>query len=92
MTGQFDTVRAVNWQDDLLHLLDQRLLPQQIRNNIYNDVGGVAQAITDMVVRGAPAIGIAAAFGVVLAARDQYARSGPDWRVAIEADLDTLAQ
>jgi len=92
MTGQFDTVRAVSWKDDVLHLLDQRLLPQQIKDNSYNDAQGVARAITDMVVRGAPAIGIAAAFGVVLAARDCYARSPADWRTAIEADLELLAQ
>jgi methylthioribose-1-phosphate isomerase len=92
MTGEFDTVRAVSWQQDELVLLDQRLLPQQIRHNTYNDVHGVARAITDMVVRGAPAIGITAAFGVVLAARDRYARSAADWRSAIEADLQILAQ
>jgi len=45
-----------------------------------------------MVVRGAPAIGIAAAYGVVLAARSSYARAGADWRTAIEADLVALAE
>lgn len=92
MTKKFDTVRAVSWQDDRLYLLDQRLLPQQIQDNQYQDVNEVAQAITDMVVRGAPAIGITAAFGVVIAARDRYARSASDWRMTIEQDLETLAQ
>jgi len=92
MTEQFDTVQPVRWQDDALCLLDQRLLPQQVKDNSYKDVAGVAQAITDMVVRGAPAIGITAAFGVVLAARDRYTRSGANWRTAIEADLEILAQ
>jgi len=92
MTDKFETVQPLGWRDDALYMLDQRLLPQQVKENVYNDAGGVARAITDMVVRGAPAIGIAAAFGVVLAARDCYARSGADWRTAIEADLDVLAK
>jgi methylthioribose-1-phosphate isomerase len=44
-----------------------------------------------MVVRGAPAIGIAAAYGIVLAARDRYAADAAGWRSALEADLQTLA-
>jgi len=92
MTAKFDTVRAVEWQNDTLFLLDQRLLPQQIKMNEYHDAAGTAQAITDMVVRGAPAIGIAAAYGVVLAARDAYDRVKAKWREAITADLDTLAR
>lgn len=89
---QFDNVHAVSWQDDRLQLLDQRLLPQQVVINTYADATGTATAIRDMVVRGAPAIGIAAAYGVVLAARDAYARAGNAWRRAIESDLDTLAR
>jgi methylthioribose-1-phosphate isomerase len=64
-----DSIRAVLWQGDHLRLLDQRLLP---REETYVDCitpEDVAQAIRDLVVRGAPAIGIAAAWGVVLAAR-----------------------
>src|SRR5690348_10018392 len=64
-----DTIRAVQWRDDHLRLLDQRRLPHE---DIWLDcrsADDVAQAIRDLVVRGAPAIGIAAAWGVVLAAR-----------------------
>lgn len=64
-----DTIRALQWQDDGLRLLDQRRLPLE---EIYLDcrqAHEVAQAIADLVVRGAPAIGIAAAWGVVLAAQ-----------------------
>jgi methylthioribose-1-phosphate isomerase len=92
MAEHFDNVRAVAWQDDALQLLDQRLLPQQIKSLRYDDAPGTAQAIHDMVVRGAPAIGIAAAYGVVLAARDGYARAGAKWQSDIEADLETLAR
>jgi methylthioribose-1-phosphate isomerase len=64
-----DSVRAVQWQHDYLRLLDQRQLPLAEAWIDCRDVDEVAQAIRDLVVRGAPAIGIAAAWGVVLAAR-----------------------
>jgi methylthioribose-1-phosphate isomerase len=64
-----DTVRAVQWRDDHLHLLDQRKLPFDEAWVDCRDANEVAEAIRDLVVRGAPAIGIAAAWGVVLAAQ-----------------------
>ena len=69
MTVLTQHFRTVFWEDDAAVLLDQRLLPVREVYNRYRDVDGMADAIRDMVVRGAPAIGIAAAFGVVLAAR-----------------------
>ena len=66
---RYDRVRAVQWQDDRLRLLDQRLLPREERWIDCRSAAEVTQAIRDLVVRGAPAIGIAAAWGVVLAAR-----------------------
>lgn len=86
-----DTIRAVRWQNEQLQLLDQRILPQQEEYISYDDAGAVARAITDMVVRGAPAIGCTAAYGVVLAARDAYASSAEDWKQRIGKDLQTLA-
>ena len=68
-----DTIRAVLWQGDRLRLLDQRRLPFE---EIYLDcltAADVVQAIRDLAVRGAPAIGIAAAWGVVLAAQQDIA-------------------
>ena len=50
----------------------------------------VIDAITNMTVRGAPAIGIAAAYGVVLAARQHFREVGERWRDAIHADMDAL--
>lgn len=64
-----DTLRAVQWRDDRLRLLDQRKLPFEETWIDCRDAVEVAQAIRDLVVRGAPAIGIAAAWGVVLAAQ-----------------------
>ncbi len=68
-TPAHDSLRAVQWRGDHLHLLDQRRLPVAEEWLDCRDAPEVAQAIRDLVVRGAPAIGIAAAWGVVLAAQ-----------------------
>ncbi|HKJ76362.1 MAG TPA: S-methyl-5-thioribose-1-phosphate isomerase [Gammaproteobacteria bacterium] len=86
-----DNVRAVAWEEGALRLLDQRLLPQQETYLRLETPETVAEAIADMVVRGAPAIGITAAYGVVLAARRAYAAAPGDWREAIRPDLERLA-
>ena len=85
-----EKVKAIDWQGEALHLLDQRILPFEESWLAYTDAEGVARAIRDMVVRGAPAIGIAAAYGVVLAARDRKAAGG-DWVAALEQDFSLLA-
>ena len=87
-----DTIRAVQWEGDVLKLLDQRRLPHEEIYIEYHDVMSVAEAIKDMVVRGAPAIGVTAAYGVVLAAKTQLQNSPDDWRTNIQTDLDNLAR
>jgi methylthioribose-1-phosphate isomerase len=74
--ARFDRVRAVQWHGDHLQLLDQRLLPFEQRMLECRSSSEVARAIRDLAVRGAPAIGIAAAWGVVLAAAEVQAESG----------------
>jgi methylthioribose-1-phosphate isomerase len=59
-------VQALRWKGDALELLDQRLLPDRIAYVTCRNATEVAAAIRDMVVRGAPAIGCAAAFGIAL--------------------------
>jgi len=61
-----EEVQPIRWRGDRLELLDQRLLPEKTEYLACRSAEEVAQAIRDMVVRGAPAIGCAAAFGVVL--------------------------
>lgn len=90
-TTAYDTVRAVAWERGSLRLLDQRVLPQRQDYIEITDAAGTADAIRTMVVRGAPAIGIAAAYGVVLAARAAWAKSPDDWKKVIEPDLQRLA-
>ncbi len=72
-------------------MLDQRLLPDQETYLRLETAQAVADAIRDMVVRGAPAIGIAAAYGVVLAAREAYQSDSKDWRINIESRLQQIA-
>lgn len=64
-----NAVQALIWAGDHLRLLDQRLLPAQELYLECRNAVETAAAIHDMVVRGAPAIGIAAAYGLVLGAR-----------------------
>ncbi|MDI6870220.1 MAG: S-methyl-5-thioribose-1-phosphate isomerase [Bacillota bacterium] len=62
-------VKTLEWRDGTLYLLDQRKLPAVVETVACRTVEEVARAIETMVVRGAPAIGAAAAFGVALGAR-----------------------
>jgi methylthioribose-1-phosphate isomerase len=82
---------AIEWTDSGLRLLDQRLLPAREAYLLLNDAPAVAQAIADLVVRGAPAIGIAAAYAVVLSARRHLQDAPAGWRAAVAADIETLA-
>ena len=91
MSQPTDTIRAIRWEGDHLTLLDQRVLPLTESYLDYHDAPGVADAIRNMVVRGAPAIGITAAYAVVLAARKHLAQGTQDWREKLSTDLDTLA-
>lgn len=90
-TDPHDTVRAVSWRDEALWLMDQRRLPAE---EIYLRLETCAQveaAIRDMVVRGAPAIGVAAAYAVVMAAREAFADHGSTWKKHVRPALDALA-
>ncbi|NYB51943.1 MAG: S-methyl-5-thioribose-1-phosphate isomerase [Methanobacteriaceae archaeon] len=60
-------MKTMYWKDDLLYLLDQTLLPHEIEYMVCGTYIDVINAIKTMVVRGAPAIGVAAAFGMALA-------------------------
>jgi len=74
-------MRTVEWDPTQanLRMIDQRLLPGEFKINSYSDYTEVAKAITDMVVRGAPAIGATAAFGLALAAVQSNARDVPSF-------------
>ena len=87
-----DRVCAIVWRENALELLDQRLLPGVVHYQRLTTAADVAHAIREMVVRGAPAIGITAAYGVVLAARARYAETPQSWQTRIGEDLAILIQ
>ncbi len=59
-------VKTIEWRADTVRMIDQRLLPTREVIRTYRDYRGVAEAIRSMVIRGAPAIGVAAAMGAAL--------------------------
>ena len=63
-------MRTVSWNPNShsVEMIDQRILPGELRIVVYNDYEQVVDAIRMMVIRGAPAIGVAAAFGLALVA------------------------
>lgn len=83
-------MRTVKWdyESNQLQLIDQRLLPGEFRINHYDHFEAVAQAIRQMVVRGAPAIGVSAAFGYALAAFQSTTAN----RQALLEDLNDAAK
>jgi len=84
-------VQALQWTGNSLKVLDQRQLPERVVYDDYNDAAGVAEAIASMRVRGAPAIGIAAAYGVVLSAYRHYTETPDPWWDKVAADISILA-
>lgn len=81
---------AIVWRQGRLFLLDQRLLPRQAVFIELKTAAETAEAIRNMVVRGAPAIGITAAYGVVLAAREAYRADLAHWKETIQPALAVL--
>ncbi|MEN8097960.1 MAG: S-methyl-5-thioribose-1-phosphate isomerase, partial [Chloroflexota bacterium] len=80
-------MRTVYWETNSVKLIDQRKLPWEYKIESYSDYRDLAQAIADMVVRGAPAIGATAGFGMALAAR-QFASPTV---VALQQELQRAA-
>ena len=88
--ARYDRIRPILWTGEALDLLDQRKLPFQVEHLICASSDEVAAAIHSLAVRGAPAIGIAAAWGVVLAARGVDAADGAKAARELEPALQRL--
>lgn len=84
-------VQAVKWEDGTLILLDQRRLPEAVEYVRCADFREIADAIRDMVVRGAPAIGIAGGYGIAAAAREALATEAGARASASAADAGASA-
>ena len=79
-------VHTIEWKDQTLHIIDQTLLPSEVRFVALTTLEAVWEAIKMLRVRGAPAIGICAAFGVVVGIREKRAKTGVDLiRVALDS-------
>src|SRR4029453_19260581 len=87
---RYDRIRPIRWTGRALELLDQRKLPFVVEYVTCADSDAVAAAIHALTVRGAPAIGIAAAWGVVLAAREVEATDGADAAPKLEPAMTRL--
>jgi len=83
-------MRTVFWEDNQVKMIDQRILPARFEVISFRGHKQVAAAILDMVVRGAPAIGAAAAFGLALAAFESPAGSISDLLADLQAAATVL--
>ncbi|MBN1581110.1 MAG: S-methyl-5-thioribose-1-phosphate isomerase [Anaerolineae bacterium] len=81
-------MRTVEWDNGTVKMIDQRLLPTEFKIVTFTDVAGVARSIREMYVRGAPAIGATAAFGMALAAHVSQAQE----RETLLSDLEQAAE
>jgi methylthioribose-1-phosphate isomerase len=81
-------MRTIFWEDNTLKMIDQRRLPDSLEVLSLRTCHEVSKAIKNMTVRGAPAIGVAAAFGLALAAFESCAQSPK----ALFDDIETAAK
>jgi methylthioribose-1-phosphate isomerase len=84
-------VETLRWREDRLELIDQRLLPATVAYVACSSAEEVAQAIKTLVVRGAPAIGVAAAYGVALQALQHAAQPRARFTPAMQEGFQVLA-
>lgn len=84
--------RTIEWRDNKVYMIDQTKLPAEEIYNEYSDFQGVAAAIRGMVIRGAPAIGVAAAMGIALGARDIITDTHESFFRQLDNVCDVLAR
>jgi methylthioribose-1-phosphate isomerase len=84
--------QPIEWTDKGVAMLDQRRLPAEEITHIYTDYREVAKAIREMVIRGAPAIGVAAAMGVALGVQKSSAATVEALKAVFPEICDTLAK
>ncbi|MDD2335577.1 MAG: S-methyl-5-thioribose-1-phosphate isomerase, partial [Geobacteraceae bacterium] len=83
--------RTIEWRDNKVVMLDQTKLPGEEVYNEYSDFKSVAEAIRSMVIRGAPAIGVAAAMGIALGAREIIADTHESFFQQLSNICDVMA-
>lgn len=86
------TVEPIRWTEKGVVVLDQRLLPGEVVYQTYTDYRDVARSIREMEIRGAPAIGVAAAMGVAVGVQHSKARTLAELRAEFAAICEALAK
>jgi methylthioribose-1-phosphate isomerase len=84
--------KTIEWTDDGVRMIDQTRLPGEEVYRICRDYREVAEAIRAMVIRGAPAIGVAAAMGVALGVKNSPATSVGELRAEFETIAETISK
>src|SRR5712691_6853775 len=84
-------IKTIEWTNEGVRMIDQRKLPTVEEYPIFKTYREVADAIREMVIRGAPAIGVAAAMGVALGIRDSKAGNIAELREEFNEITGTLA-
>ena len=84
--------RTIEWRNNAVIMIDQPRLPGEEIYNTYTDFKAVAEAIRDMIIRGAPAIGVAAAMGIALGARAIIADTHESFFRQLENVCDVMAR
>src|SRR5579862_2284839 len=87
-----NVAQPIEWTGNGVVMLDQRLLPGEVIHHTYTDYREVAAAIKDMVIRGAPAIGVAAAMGVALGVERSSARTMDELLAEFPVICRTIAE
>ena len=90
-SDNFDSLRTVQWKDNKVIMIDQTKLPNKLEFVEYTTFQEIAHAIKTLIVRGAPAIGVSAAFGLALAALQSTAQTRDALLADLEAASTTLA-
>jgi methylthioribose-1-phosphate isomerase len=85
-------VETLRWANGKLEMVDQRILPATFQYLAYDSAASVAEGIRSMVVRGAPAIGVAAAYGVALEALRLQGKPAAEFASGMEAGFKVLAE
>jgi methylthioribose-1-phosphate isomerase len=84
--------KTIEWTEDGVRMIDQTRLPAEEVYRLCRDYREVAEAIRSMVIRGAPAIGVAAAMGIALGIKQSAARSVAELRAEFEAIAETISR
>jgi len=84
--------RTIEWRDNAVIMIDQTRLPGEEVYNTYEDFKSVAEAIKGMIIRGAPAIGVAAAMGIALGAREIIADTHESFFRQLENVCEVMAR